>query len=102
MKIENARFCVPCSRCRQNFKFGDFTSSLYKVPQTYPLKCVSAARAARLFTLFYPMISLFCGVVVNIAVADLKVPNFAYSTEISQSNKAAHNWASISHKKHIS
>ena len=28
MKIENARFCIPWSRCRQNFKFSDFTSSL--------------------------------------------------------------------------
>ena len=27
-KTENERFSVACLRCRQNLKFGDFTSSL--------------------------------------------------------------------------
>ena len=28
VKIENRKFSVACSRCRQNLKFGNFTSSL--------------------------------------------------------------------------
>ena len=31
MKIEKERFSIPCSRCRQNLKFGNFTSSLCRV-----------------------------------------------------------------------
>ena len=40
LKIENERFSVACSRCRQNLEFGDFTSSLCRVPQKYELKCL--------------------------------------------------------------
>ena len=40
VKIENERFSAACLGCRQNFKFGDFTSSLCRGPLTYLLKCV--------------------------------------------------------------
>ena len=61
MKVENERFSFACSLCRQNLKFGNFTWSLRRVPHR-------SARAARLFMLFEPMISLFCDVVVAVAV----------------------------------
>ena len=40
VKIEKERFSVACSRCRQNLKFGNFTSSLCWVPQESVLKSV--------------------------------------------------------------
>ena len=40
MKKENEGFSVTCSRCRQNLKFGDFTSSLSRGSQKYFLKSV--------------------------------------------------------------
>ena len=41
---------------------------------------IRVARAARLFLLFYPMILLFCGVFVDVAVVDLKLPSKAFDT----------------------
>ena len=38
--IENERFSVVCSRCRQNLKFDDFTSSLCRWPHKHLLKSV--------------------------------------------------------------
>ena len=40
MKTENERFSVACLCCRQNLKFGDFTSSLCRGPLRYLLKSV--------------------------------------------------------------
>ena len=40
MKIEKKRLSVADSRCRQNVKLGDFTSSLHKGPQKYLVKSV--------------------------------------------------------------
>lgn len=47
MKIEKKRLSVADSRCRQNVKFGDFTSLLRKGPQKYFGK-IRAIRAAGL------------------------------------------------------
>ena len=35
VEIENERFSVACLRCRQNLKFGDFTTSSRRGPLTY-------------------------------------------------------------------
>ena len=59
------RFSVACLRCHQNLKFGEFTLSLGREPQT--IAKTRAARAARLFMLFQPMILLFCEVFVVVA-----------------------------------
>ena len=67
MKIKKERFSVACSRCRQNLKFGDFTWSLYRVPQEYVVESVLHVQHDYLCS-FKPMISLFCAVVVAIAV----------------------------------
>ena len=39
-KIKNERFTFERSLCRQNLKFGDFTSLLCRAPHEYLLKCV--------------------------------------------------------------
>ena len=48
MEVENERFSVACLRCRQNLKFGDFTSLLCRGPDNL-LANIRATRAARLF-----------------------------------------------------
>ena len=40
VKVENEGSFVGCLRCRQNLKFGDFTSSLCRGPQRYLLESV--------------------------------------------------------------
>ena len=56
------------SRCRQNLKYEKFMSSFGRLRQKNCAK-KRAARAARLFFLIQPIISLICGVVVAVAVA---------------------------------
>ena len=67
MKIENERFSFACSLCRQDLKFGNFTSSSRKVPQECVLESVLHVQHDFLSS-FEPMRSLFCGVVVTVAV----------------------------------
>ena len=57
MKIEIEKFSIACSRCRQNFKFGDCAeyhknSTEYWQNTTRILAEIRAARAERLFMLF--------------------------------------------------
>ena len=66
VKAKNERFTAVSSRCGQNLKYENFTSSFCRLRQNYVKK--RAARAARLFFLIRPIKSLICGVVVDVAV----------------------------------
>ena len=58
LNLENERFNVECSRCRENYKFGNFSLSFGRLRRIISTK-VRAARAARLFFLIQPIRSLF-------------------------------------------
>ena len=62
VKAENGMFTAPCGLSWEP-KFGIFTSSFGRLRK----KKMRAARAARLFLPFQPIISLICGVSVNVA-----------------------------------
>ena len=61
VKAKNDRFTAASSRCRQNLKFENFTSSFGRQRQ-------NIARAARLFFFIQSIKSLIGGVVVDFAV----------------------------------
>jgi len=65
--LKNERFTAAGSRCRQNLKYENFTSSFGRLRQK---NCARkrAARTARLFLLIQPIKSLICGVVVAVPV----------------------------------
>ena len=68
VKAENEQFTAAGSRCRQNLKYENFTSSSGRL-RLKNCNEKRVARAAQLFFLIQPIESLICGVVVVIAVA---------------------------------
>ena len=58
-KTDNERFTAAVSRCSQNLKFENFTSSFRSRPQ----RNVFGLRTARLPALFQPITSFICGFV---------------------------------------
>ena len=71
VKAKNERFTAAGSRCGQNLTYKNFTSSFGRLRQKKKYTKKRAARAARLFFLIQPIISLICGDVVAVA----EVPN---------------------------
>ena len=68
VKAKNERFTAAGSRCRQNLKYENLTSSFGRLRQNIaPIK-KRAARVARLFFFIQPIKSLICGVFVDVAV----------------------------------
>ena len=65
-----ARKAFISSNCRQNLKFDDSRRFCACAED-----CKKHVLRDNLFFLFWPMIFLFCGVVVDDHVVDLKVPN---------------------------
>ena len=66
VKAKSERYTAASSRCRQNLKYENFTSSFGKLRQNVAQK--RAARAARFFFFIQPIKSLIYGVVVDVAV----------------------------------
>ena len=64
VKAKNERFSAASWRCRHNLKNQNFTSSFGRFRYK---NCTErrAARAARLFSIIQPIISLICCVAVN-------------------------------------
>ena len=67
VKTESERFSVTSSRCHQNHKYENFTSSFVRLRQNIVAK-KRAARAARLFFFIQPIKSMICGLVADVAV----------------------------------
>ena len=67
VKTESERFSVTSSRCRQNLKYENFTSSFGRLRQNIVAK-KRAARAARLFFFIQPIKSLICGLDADVVV----------------------------------
>ena len=65
-RAKNERFTAAGSRCLQNLKNENLTSSFGRLRENCTKK--RAARAARLFFLIQPIKSFICGVVVAVAV----------------------------------
>ena len=71
LKVKNKRFNAAASRCRQNLKYENFTSSCSRLRQKHYIK-KRAARASRLFfliLLIQPIKSVIFGVVVAVAIS---------------------------------
>ena len=68
VKAKSERFTAASSRCCQNLKYENFTSSFGLADFVKTLHQKRAARAARLFLFIQPIKSLICGVVVDVAV----------------------------------
>ena len=87
VKANNERFIVASSRCRQNLKYENFTSSFPRVRQTIAPKSVRAARAARFFFFIQPIKSLICGVAVDVAaVKSLLLGSFSNDDDNGREN----------------
>ena len=69
VNIENERFAIVSSHCREKLKCRNFTSSFGGRRQRIVLKCVPHVRATRLFFLIQPIRSLLSGVARVDAVA---------------------------------
>ena len=69
VNMENERFPVVSSRCREKLKYRNVTSSFGGRRQRIVLKCVPHVRATRLFFLIQPIRSLFSGIARVDAVA---------------------------------
>ena len=67
VNIENERFTVLCSRCRDKLKFGNFTLSFGRLRQRIVLKCVPHVQHDY-FSSFHQSDHFFSGVVVAFAV----------------------------------
>ena len=65
VKAKNERFTAAGSRCRQNYKYENFTSLFGPLRLSKNCSEKRAARAARLFFLIQPIRSLFSGIVGN-------------------------------------
>ena len=68
VNIENTKFIVVSSRCRDNFKVGNFMYVATWLTTSKNSSKVRAARAARLFFLIQPIRSSFSRVVVVVVL----------------------------------
>ena len=67
VKAKNERFTAVSSRCRQNLKYENLTSSFGRLRQNIAPKSVPHVQHDHFFFI-QPMKSLICGVVVDVAV----------------------------------
>ena len=111
VKAKNDRFIAASSRCRQNLKYENFTSSFGRLHQNIAPKSVAdyvwqttskhctekrAACAALLSFFIQPIKSLICGVVVDVAVVKPpKLGSFSINREFKKL------WRQLQGKRHI-
>ena len=67
VKAKSERFSATSSRCRQNLKCENFTSSFLRLRQNIAAKCVPSYLQHDCFFFIQPIKSLICGV-VDVAV----------------------------------
>ena len=79
VKKDNERFSVAFSRCRQNLKFGGFTSSLCRGSQKYLLKSVWHVQHDYLWS-FNQWYHCFAALLLPSPSSFLKLPNQARTT----------------------
>ena len=68
VKAQNERFTAMTSRCRQNLKYENFTSSFGRLLQNFALKSVPHVQHDYFSSFIQSIKSLICGVVVDVAV----------------------------------
>ena len=79
VKKENERFSVVCSRCRQNLKFGGFTSSLCRGSQKYLLNSVRHVQHDYLWS-FNQWYHCFVALLLPSPSSFLKLPSTTFTT----------------------